>query len=239
MTPSLASAPHGSSSWDPIGGGRPKVAISADGERVLAAAATTALDGDRRASAFHKNPADYLARAVSEVWVALHDAQGRELWRKKLPVAAKVEKVAVSDDGAVPFVHTVLGEKSALREPDRLGNMGFLLDGRGEIIAQSDRWGGGVFGAVYRAEQGGFVLGGSSSGFVDVAQLDGFTRTRLESLHLVPKLDRFHVESRSIQPCLSALLGVRKSRVLLVLMDSTRNVLLVRNVARAGAVAQS
>lgn len=214
----------------PFGSGPAQVTISANGERILVAAATTSLDGDRSIARYYQNPADYLARAVSEVWVALYDRAGREIWRTKLPEAAKVDSVGVSDDGALAFVHTVVSKKSPLMKPGRIGNLGFILDGKGDIIARSEQWGGGAFGAMFSAAHGGFLLGGDSSPFLGVAGLDGSRRELLEDEHLIPGLDEFYIDHNSAQPCRAVFLGHRKNRLILVLTDHEGKALLVRNV---------
>lgn len=216
----------------PYGGGRPKAAISRSGERILVGITTTSLDGDTRTSVILRDQADYLRRAVREVWVGLFDAAGTELWRKKLPEAGEIRNVGLSDDGSLAFVATKRLEPGVPITEPLFRNLGFILDGSGNAFSSSTGWGGGNFGSRFSSELGGFLLGGEKCSWAKVARPDGSTEVFFDFItdKTEPLLSGAYFLSRSIRPNRVAVLALRKSRLVLILRDRSGTILLARHL---------
>jgi hypothetical protein len=215
------------------GSGAPRVAISGSGQRVIIGAATTTVDGSPGLALFRKDPKEYYRRAKAEAWVAVFDGRAKELWRTKLPGAAGVKNVAVSDDGSVAFAHGTLSRSSPLRRPDNpVGNIGYLLDSTGRVMLDSSEWGLGAFGAEFSGEEGGFVLGVGE--LLRLLRLDGqlrpiFRDAFTKSFGTSPMFGMDSLD-QAVRPCLAAFLGLKRGRMLLALVDRSGQLQFLRNI---------
>lgn len=212
------------------GSGRAYVAISADGQRVLTAAITTSLDGDRSVRKYYENPARYEKDAVTECWAGLFDARGRELWKVQLPGVKQLDNLALSSDGRVAFVHG-MGDPEG---PGRRGNRGFLLGEDGRIVGTSNQWGGGGLQASFRPELQSFEMSPPAVGIVDLLRTDGALTTLFIHPSREPRLRDTTFHDRSRGGDLVAWLGLRKERLVLILVRSDGKVLLIKKLPTPG-----
>jgi hypothetical protein len=200
---------------------RPRISISADGQRVLVLADRTVLDTEYRTSKLQQNIPDLMRRGRREVWAIMYDITGREQWRKLLPVHGTAERAALSDDGSLGLLIAEILRPIGLAPAEPIGTTGYMVDPAGTILASSDLWGAGVSGAHYSAQNGGFLLGASDGSILDVARPDGSTKRLVgPPSNPTPGVNELARDAGLY----------KKRRLVLVLMDEAQNVLFFRNI---------